>query len=321
MVGHWSIAPGPSGQGSLNAVSCTSSRVCVAVGGRDAGTNGLQPLAESWDGDRWATQATRVLTGPRTLCQQCRAAPTSPARPSVAIAVRRWRNGGTGSIGSIQATPYAGQLYTGGLAGVSCPSSTTCLAVAATIGQGDGIRTLALRWDGGTCTRESTPSAPDNDYNGGSLNAIACTSTVICTAVGWGDRWYTGLAEQRAAAASNRFTVSGIRTFTDGTVRLRIAVPGPGSIDVLETAWNDNLAHAASLLLPAAKRFVFAHENLQAGRAGTITIKVPPNTRGRQLVVHHRYRVVLRLWVAHTPVNGRPRQAGLPGLHLPRGRR
>ena len=278
----------------------------------------LQPLIERWDGKRWSMQATPALDGTSNSlsavsCSSniaCTAVGGNGGEPLA----ERWN----GINWSIQATPrYAEPLFTSGLAGVSCPTSTTCLAVAATTGQ--AIQTLALRWDGGSWTRETT-SAPDgNDSGGSALNAVSCTSTVICTAVGWGDRWYTGLAEQRASSSSSRFTVSDIRTFADGTVRFRIAVPEPGSIEVLETAWNSNLAHAASLLLPAAKRFVFAHENLQAGRAGTIFIEISPGSRGRQLVAHHRYRVVLRLWVAYTPVDGRTRQAGFPGLHLPHG--
>ena len=41
---------------------------------------------------------------------------------------------------------------------------------------------------------------------------------------------------------SNKFTVSRIKTEADGTITFSVRVPGPGSVDVLETAWNDNFA-------------------------------------------------------------------------------
>jgi hypothetical protein len=47
---------------------------------------------------------------------------------------------------------------------------------------------------------------------------------------------------------SNKFTVSRVKSRADGTFTFSVRVPGPGSVDVLETAWNDNLARAAALL-------------------------------------------------------------------------
>ena len=89
---------------------------------------------------------------------------------------------------------------------------------------------------------------------------------------------------------------------------------GPGGVDVLETAWNDNLAEAA-LLQPARNRFVFGRLHFQIGRAGTLTRAVRPTPRGLRLIRDHRYRVTLRLWVTYTPIDGRSRTTGLYGLH------
>ena len=116
---------------------------------------------------------------------------------------------------------------------------------------------------------------------------------------------------------SNKFTVSRIKTETDGTITFSVKVPGPGSVDVLETAWNDNLASAAVVLKPARHRFVFARAHVPAARQGTLKVTVTPNQRGRLLVAHPRYRVVLRLWVSYTPDGGRYRTIGFLGLHLP----
>jgi len=89
-------------------------------------------------------------------------------------------------------------------------------------------------------------------------------------------------------------------------------------IDVLVTAWKDNLAAGiARLLQPATGRFVFARAHARASRAGVLSITVRPNARGRLLIAHHRYRVTLRLWISYTPVQGRQRDIGYYGLHLP----
>ena len=115
---------------------------------------------------------------------------------------------------------------------------------------------------------------------------------------------------------SNKFTVSRIKAEADGAITFSVHVPGPGSVDVLATAWNDNLASAAVLLKPARHRFVFARAHVPAARH-TLKVTVTPNQRGRLLVAHPRYRIVLRLWVSYTPYGGRYRTIGYLGLHLP----
>jgi hypothetical protein len=113
----------------------------------------------------------------------------------------------------------------------------------------------------------------------------------------------------------NRFTISHIKVRTDGSVSLVVTVPGPGRVDMMETAWNDNLARLA-LLQPAPHRFVFARARRQATSAGKLRVVVRPTARGRVLVHHHAYRVTLRLWVTYTPIGGGARTDGIYGLHL-----
>jgi Bacterial Ig-like domain (group 3) len=103
----------------------------------------------------------------------------------------------------------------------------------------------------------------------------------------------------------------------DGRFVVVVKVPGSGRVDILVTAWNDNLAHTAKLLNPAPGRFVFARGTATTSTATTLRILIHPNAKGRSLVKRHRYRVTLRLWVTYTPTNGRPRSIGYYGLHLP----
>ena len=119
-------------------------------------------------------------------------------------------------------------------------------------------------------------------------------------------------------APSNQFTVSRIKTHRNGSITFNVKIPGPGTIDVLETAWKNNLASAAVLLQPAPRRFVVTRARKTARRAGTLKLRVIPNKHGKRLVRHHTYRVTLRLWVSYTPTGGRFRKQGFYGLHLPR---
>ncbi len=103
----------------------------------------------------------------------------------------------------------------------------------------------------------------------------------------------------------------------DGSINVTVKPPGPGTVNILVTAWKDNFASAARLLNPAPGRFVFARAHATAPHAGTVRILVTPNARGHRLVTHHRYRVTLRLWISYTPTHGRQRDIGHYGLHLP----
>ena len=117
---------------------------------------------------------------------------------------------------------------------------------------------------------------------------------------------------------NNHFNVSRIKTHRNGSITFNVTIPGPGTIDVLETAWKNNLARAAVLLQPAARRFVIARDRKAASNATTLKLRVTPNKHGKRLVRHHTYRVTLRLWVSYTPAGGSFRKQGFYGLHLPR---
>jgi hypothetical protein len=116
---------------------------------------------------------------------------------------------------------------------------------------------------------------------------------------------------------TNHFTRSRITIRHNGTLTFTVKVPGPGTVDVLATAWNDNLARAAIRLRPAPHRFVYARSHTRARRATVLRFRVRPNAHGRRLVRHHTYRVTLRVWISYTPSGGRPRTVGIYGLHLP----
>jgi hypothetical protein len=128
----------------------------------------------------------------------------------------------------------------------------------------------------------------------------------------------TATVSYTVALPDNQFVITEVRTEHNGKVSFRVAFPGAGSADVLETAWLSNRAHAATLLDPAPGRFVYARKHLKIPAARTSTVTVTPNKQGRKLIARHRYAVTIRLWVTYTPTNGTQRKIGLRGLHITR---
>lgn len=116
---------------------------------------------------------------------------------------------------------------------------------------------------------------------------------------------------------SLRFTVSHVTTQADGTVTFRATVPGPGHIEVLETAPDDNPARIAALMQPGAHRYAFARGLTTAHSASTVDMRVKPSVRGKLLLRNHPAHVTLRLWVTYLPAVGRPHRVVIHDLHLP----
>ena len=77
---------------------------------------------------------------------------------------------------------------------------------------------------------------------------------------------------------NNQFTVSRIKTHRNGNITFNVKIPGPGAINVLETAWNNNLASAAVLLQPAPRRFAIARAHTTTLHATTLKLRVTPTS-------------------------------------------
>jgi hypothetical protein len=172
----WGIRP--SGGGYLAGVSCPSPTACVAVGMNSAQTT---TLAKRWDGSRWSTQAmsdigrlTGVSCTSGTACVAVgyRDA-TGPPPFSQRTVAERWN----GTRWMIQKPPSpVGESQ---LNGVSCASSTSCVAVGSVGSDPPGSeQTLVERWNGQRWTIQTTRTP-------GFLSAVSCISIGFCIAVGW----------------------------------------------------------------------------------------------------------------------------------------
>jgi hypothetical protein len=158
------------------------------------------------------------------------------------------------------------------------------------------------------CTASVTPGAPIATSQAG---AHQLTVTAVST-----DGQRSTRTATYTVLPDHAFSITGLRITANGIVRLRATVPGPGRVDVLETAWLSNLADAAVTLQPAPHRFASARAHKTATHPGVLRLRLIPNRRGRRLVAHHIYAVTLRLWVTYTPTGGTPLSIGLYGLHL-----
>ena len=123
---------------------------------------------------------------------------------------------------------------------------------------------------------------------------------------------------QCPGAGGNYFTASRVAIRSSGTISLFVKVPGAGHVDVLATAWRDNLARTA-VLQSAPGRLVYARASKHLDAASTVHLLTRPNKRGMLLLHHHTYRVTLRVWVTYTPTGGKPRSKAFYGLHPPAG--
>ena len=217
-------------------------------------------------------------------------------------------------------SPFDGAQYTQGQTvtasylcaeGVDGPGISSCTG---TLPNGSQIDTSTVGVHKFTVTATSTD---------GLQSTSTATYTVVAPPGGSPGGGGSGGSGGSGAAPDNHFSVSHIRVKRDGNTSFQVKVPGPGSIDVLETAWHNNLAATAVAPQSTRRQFVYARAHHAAATAGTVRITLKPNARDRRLLrrhSRHKYKVTLRLSVTYTPSSGTSRTRGFKGLHLPKSR-
>ncbi len=171
----WSLqqARTPTGANTsrLAGVACPSTSRCIAVGSYGSDSEHVQPLAEIWNGSKWSLQTARKPSGTTTSSLDAVACPSTTVCFAVGTAyvgdapralVERW----DGSTWTIQTVAPLGGNGTPALYGITCLSTSNCIAV------GDAIE----RWNGSTWAIQTSP-------NDGSLTSVTCTSASNCFAV------------------------------------------------------------------------------------------------------------------------------------------
>jgi hypothetical protein len=187
--------PAGATSGGLTAVSCSWRRACTAVGYDYVPSAGAGPLAERWNGRRWALQSipgagnegiplAGVSCPAKRSCTAVGQANYDPVTGAVSPLAEHWN----GARWAIRPTPRIGNPGSQ-LSGVSCSSSSLCTAVGDFEGQDDegpGAAPLALRWSAARWAVQPTPgaaSATENDYS--ELGGVSCTAASACIAVGY----------------------------------------------------------------------------------------------------------------------------------------
>lgn len=194
---EWTMLPvaAPSGAaaGWLTGVSCVSATSCIAVGYDETSAGAKQALAERWDGSEWSLEPTPEpagASGASLAAVSCASSAgcTAVGSYETAAGVRetlaeRWEGGEF----SIQATPDpSGTEASNTLAGVSCSSATSCMAIGthlykASVGRSTEAP-LGELWDGSEWSVLSFPAG--GSKKGTDLAGVSCASASACTAVG-----------------------------------------------------------------------------------------------------------------------------------------
>jgi hypothetical protein len=193
----WAVVPAPNPQpnnwgSSLDAVSCTAASACTAVGSYFVQELADFIFAARWNGTTWTLQrqpnpgVQRLDEDNGVSCPGPSACTSAGYWTSFSAAHQQplaeaW-NGGTWKRQRIP-QPAGNHLLT--LNGISCASAASCIAVGNwSPAAGGGLPTygLAEQWNGTTWALQHTADPAGSNF--ANLNAIACTSTAHCVAVG-----------------------------------------------------------------------------------------------------------------------------------------
>ena len=159
----------------INSVSCVSTSYCVAAGANS------QAFTEAWNGTAWRVLNTPNTGGPDSgldavscsSATNCMAVgwgmPDDEQQLTLAI---QWN----GTSWRLLSTPPDNFDISPTLLGVSCLSSSDCMAVGAG-GGSNGSAPLAVQWDGSTWTELSTPGT-------GIWYGVSCLIGGNCIAAG-----------------------------------------------------------------------------------------------------------------------------------------
>ncbi len=188
-AGSGTPAPAEAKLSLLDSIVCVSATSCMAVG--DTETTTSFSLAEQWSGNEWQTLTMPNPTGAKAS----RLAGVSCSSVSSCIAVGSYTTSAgaidtlaeqwNGSEWKILTTPNVSGATATYLAGVSCTSSSACMAVGYPVGSGSASP-VAEQWNGSEWKLQ-TPPAPSGRKGSAkesALSGVSCTSASACTAVG-----------------------------------------------------------------------------------------------------------------------------------------
>jgi hypothetical protein len=169
---------------SLSGISCPTERECVAVGSRSSGSL-TGSVFELWNGSRFSAMSgppEMATTNNISTIDDLASVSCHTLHDCIAVSA----GGGVYLFDGkawILVSSYNGFGTSGNLFGVSCPSSTWCLAVGREVGEPHEAAAVSLleTYDGKNW-RDLTP--PRNDYAASGLEAVDCAAASRCAAIG-----------------------------------------------------------------------------------------------------------------------------------------
>jgi putative hemolysin len=189
--GSWAITTSPDTSASesnfLQSVSCTSSTSCVAVGYYLASPYD-QTLIETLSGGSWS-----ITTSPDTSSSEDNLLQSVSCTSSTScVAVGYYLASPydqtlietlSGGSWSITTSPDTSTSEDNLLQGVSCTSSTSCVAVGYYIASSGYAQTLIETLSGGSWAITTSPDTSTSEYD--QLYGVSCNSSTSCVAVGY----------------------------------------------------------------------------------------------------------------------------------------
>ena len=200
---NWSVVASPSPgatRSQLAAVACKTATSCVAVGRAtnsafERSLSNLQTLAEQWNGSTWSTMSSaNPISAPFAVFDgvSCTSATNCFAVGNVMSVPGRNRTfvqrfDGTAWTNVASANPTGATISQ--LAGVSCTSASSCVAVgryttstATNAADAGPFKTLVEQWDGTSWSIVASPNPAGATFS--RLDRVSCTSTNSCMAIG-----------------------------------------------------------------------------------------------------------------------------------------
>jgi hypothetical protein len=206
----WAVQPTPNqsvASGTIQGISCVTSRFCTAVGNYDDAAGISGPLAQIWNGHSWhlmnavnpnATSSSQTADFTAVSCLSgsfCMAIGSTDIYGLVGVSgfAELW-NGVTWRLTAFAIPPGA----TGwNVLAVSCVTPTFCEAVGDYSTPALSEYSLAERWNGSTWSAQATPNQPGQNTDTW-LTSVSCVTVRFCEATdsagplieGWnGTKW------------------------------------------------------------------------------------------------------------------------------------
>lgn len=258
--GVWSTTsiPNVTADDFVNGVSCASTTACIAVGYDTADVGAAitnKAMAAQWNGSTWSTATTAPDTTP--LWAGSDYAAVSCPSSTFCTAVGHDHLGPRAVSGRWDGTAWHNTAqpdlsdtgYLIDLNGVSCRSTSACIAVGRRVWQaicacqGDEGHPLAESWNGTKWTL-LTPAKP-NTY--ASFAAVSCSTATACTAVGGGDtntpliqRWNGTSWSSQTAAVPSSFSIANLAgvSCTSSTFCMAVGTHEGSAHGGWATRWN-----------------------------------------------------------------------------------